>query len=101
MGVAAVPYVRPDTDASSHVMEEQVLTVNKSYIERMLGSVELAINSDDALDDPLDDDGSLKEQLDHLPVICRFQYGPVGNVIVNEFDSLLNQYREILGRPGK
>jgi len=100
--VAAVPYVRPDAGARSHViaLEEQVLIVNKSYIESMLGSVELVTNSDGALDDPLDDDGSLKEQLDRLPAICRFQYGPVANVIINKFDSLLNQYREILGRLG-
>ena len=62
----------------------------------MLGSVEQIINSDGALDDPLMDDGSLKEQLDRLPVICRFQYGSVANKIINKFDSLLNQYRQLM-----
>jgi hypothetical protein len=33
----------------------------------MLDSVETVLRSDGALDDPLDDDGSLMEQLDQLP----------------------------------
>lgn len=96
--VAAVPYVRPDTGARGHVeaLEKQVLAVVDAYIESMLGSVEQIINSDGALDDPLMDDGSLKEQLDRLPVICRFQYGSVANKIINKFDSLLNQYRQLM-----
>ena len=100
--VAAVPYVRPETGARDHVqaLEEEVLTVNKSYIESMLSSVEMVINSDGGLDDPLEDDGSLKEQLDRLPVICRFQYGPVASIILNKFDPLINQYRDLLGHLG-
>ena len=100
--VAAVPYVRPDAGARGHVqaLEKQVLTVVESYIDSMLGSVEMVMNSDGAFDDPLEDDGSLKEQLDRLPVICRFQYGPVGNKLLSKFDPLLNQYQEVLSHVG-
>jgi exportin-7 len=100
--VAAVPYVRPETGARGHVphLEKQVLLVTETYIESMLGSVEAVLRSDGALEDPLDDDGSLKEQLDRLPVICRFQYGTVANLILNKFDPLMNQYRDILGTLG-
>lgn len=96
--VAAVPYVRPETGARGHVphLEKQVMLVTETYIDSMLGSVETVIMSDGALDDPLDDEGSLKEQLDRLPVICRFQYGAVANTILNKFDPLLNQYRELV-----
>jgi len=96
--VAAVPYVRPDTGAHGHVeaLEKQVLTVVDAYIDSMLASVEQVINSDGALDDPLDDDGSLKEQLDRLPVICRFQYRNVASKILTRFDELLNQYHKIV-----
>ena len=71
--VAAVPYVRPDTGARGHVgaLEKRVLTVCKAYIESFRGSVEVVLKSDGGLEDPLDDDGSLCEQLDRLPVICR------------------------------
>ena len=96
--VAAVPYVRPETGAQGHVphLEKQVLLVIDTYIDCMLGSVETVLRSDGALDDPLDDDGSLKEQLDRLPVICRFQFGAVASSILNKFDPLMSQYREIL-----
>jgi len=100
--VAAVPYVRPDTGARGHVqaLEKQVLTVVEAYIESMLGSVETVLMSDGALEDPLEDDGSLKEQLDRLPVICRFQYGPVANIILTKFDPLLSSYREMMAHLG-
>jgi exportin-7 len=100
--VAAVPYVRPETGARGHVphLEKQVLLVTETYIEAMLGSVETVLRSDGAIEDPLDDEGSLKEQLDRLPVICRFQYGAVANMILNKFDPLLNQYREAVSSLG-
>ena len=100
--VAAVPYVRPETGARGHVqaLEKQVLTIVEAYVDSMCGSVEIVLQSDGALDNPLDDDGSLKEQLDRLPVICRFQYGPVANLLLQKFDPLLSAYREILGHLG-
>lgn len=100
--VAAVPYVRPDTGAQGHVeaLEKQVLTVVEAYIESMLGSVEQVINSEGLLDDPLSDEGSLKEQLERLPIICRFQYRNVASTIVSKFDGLLNQYRQALSHLG-
>eukprot|EP00429_Kryptoperidinium_foliaceum_P009915 CAMPEP_0176004324 /NCGR_PEP_ID=MMETSP0120_2-20121206/1634_1 /TAXON_ID=160619 /ORGANISM="Kryptoperidinium foliaceum, Strain CCMP 1326" /LENGTH=1115 /DNA_ID=CAMNT_0017337001 /DNA_START=172 /DNA_END=3520 /DNA_ORIENTATION=+ len=96
--VAAVPYVRPETGAQGHVqhLEKQVLTVVETYIE----IVEAVLRSDGALDDPLDDEGSLKEQMDRLPVICRFQYGPVAQMILGKFDPLLAQYQDLMGRMG-
>lgn len=100
--VAAVPYVRPETGARGHVqqLEKQVLMVVETYIESMLGSVETVLRSEGALDDPLDDEGSLKEQLDRLPVICRFQYGPIANILIQKFDPLLNTYRELMPQLG-
>mmetsp|Transcript_2983 Transcript_2983/g.6712 ORF Transcript_2983/g.6712 Transcript_2983/m.6712 type:complete len:1119 (+) Transcript_2983:545-3901(+) len=92
--VAAVPYVRPETGAQGHVqqLEKQVLRVVKTYIESMLGSVPTIIQSEGAIDDPLDDDGSLREQMDRLPVICRFQYKPVAEMIMTKFDPLFQDY---------
>jgi exportin-7 len=100
--VAAVPYVRPETGAQGHVqhLEKQVLLVVETYIESMLVSVEAVLRSDGALEDPLDDDGSLREQMDRLPVIARFQYGPVAQMILSKFDPLLAQYKDIVTRLG-
>lgn len=100
--VAAVPYVRPETGAQGHVqhLEKQVLLVIETYISSMLGSVEAVLRSDGALENPLDDEGSLQEQMDRLPVICRFQYTPVATMILNKFDPLLAQYRDLTARLG-
>lgn len=100
--VAAVPYVRPETGARGHVqaLEKQVITVVEAYVDSMLGSVETVLREEGALDDPLDDDGSLKEQLDRLPVICRFQYGPIANYILAKYDPLLAKYREMMNHLG-
>jgi exportin-7 len=100
--VAAIPYVRPEAGAQGHVphLEKQVLLVTETYIEGMVGSVETVLRSDGALDDPLDDDGSLKEQLDRLPVICRFQYGSVATLLLNKLDPVLSQYREVVATLG-
>jgi len=100
--VAAVPYVRPDAGARGHVpaLEEKVRVVCEAYVTSMLGSVESVIDSDGGLDNPLEDDGSLKEQLDRLPVVFRFQYAPLANILLTRFDPLLNEYRELVGRLG-
>mmetsp|Transcript_10850 Transcript_10850/g.16184 ORF Transcript_10850/g.16184 Transcript_10850/m.16184 type:complete len:1123 (-) Transcript_10850:312-3680(-) len=100
--VAAVPYVRPDTGAQGHsqALEKQVLKVVESYIDSMLGSVETVLRSDGALEDPLDDNGSLLEQLDRLPTICRYKYSPVANKIIGKFDPLISQYKEVISRIG-
>lgn len=100
--VAAIPYVRPEAGAQGHVahLEKQVLLVTETYIDSMVASVETVLRSDGALDDPLDDDGSLKEQLDRLPIICRFQYGSVATMIINKLDPLLIQYREVVASIG-
>eukprot|EP00569_Conticribra_weissflogii_P005356 CAMPEP_0171334280 /NCGR_PEP_ID=MMETSP0878-20121228/4563_1 /TAXON_ID=67004 /ORGANISM="Thalassiosira weissflogii, Strain CCMP1336" /LENGTH=1107 /DNA_ID=CAMNT_0011835351 /DNA_START=409 /DNA_END=3732 /DNA_ORIENTATION=+ len=97
--VAAVPYVRPDTGAKGHVqaLETHVLNVVECYIESMLGSVETVLRSEGALEDPLEDDGSLMEQMDRLPTICRFQYRSVTNIIIAKFDPLMDKYRELMG----
>eukprot|EP00986_Skeletonema_menzelii_P016965 scaffold16798_cov137-Skeletonema_menzelii.AAC.1 len=96
--VAAVPYVRPDSGAKGHVqaLENHVLNVIECYIEGMLGSVETVMRSEGALEDPLEDDGSLMEQMDRLPTICRFQYNSVATIILAKFDPLMEKYRELM-----
>lgn len=100
--VAAMPYVRAETGARGHVqhLKTQVLSVIQTYIDSMLKSSEAVLRSDGALEDPLDDDGSLREQLDRLPVICRFQYGPVATMILDKFDPLIIQYQNVVATLG-
>jgi exportin-7 len=96
--VAAVPYVRPEMGNKGHVdaLQGHVLNVVECYIESMLGSVETVLRSDGALEDPLEDDGSLMEQMDRLPTIARFQYSAVTNIILAKFDPILTKYQELM-----
>ena len=72
------------------------VTVFKAYIESFLGLVGVVLKSDGGLGDPLEDGGSLCEQLDRLLVICRFQYAVVAQLILTKFDALMGQYRTVL-----
>lgn len=96
--VAAVPYVRPDVGAKNHSqrLSECVQQVVQSYMKSMVDSVETVLLSDGALDDPLDDEGSLKEQLDRLPVIYRFEYSSFAQYALAIFDPILLQYEDTI-----
>ena len=58
--VSALPYLRPD--ASEGQMQAQILRrctmqVVEAYIQTMLGTVEVVVTSEGAVDDPLEDEG--------------------------------------------
>ena len=73
--VAAMPYLRAKEDPSdTELLRTCVLKVVESYIQTMLESVDIVAASDGAVEDPLDDEGSLKESMDRLPVIVRAHY---------------------------
>lgn len=109
--IAAIPYVpqQPSSTSSSssrnggssssgvnyrEKMQRCVLQVVQSYIKCMIESVEVVAHSDGSLDDPLDDEGSLKEQLERLPVICLFQYSSVASYLMSFLDPIMNAYQE-------
>ncbi|CAM9455170.1 unnamed protein product, partial [Phaeothamnion confervicola] len=96
--VAAVPYVRADAGAKNHSqrLQECILQVVQAYVRSMVDSVDVVALGDGAVDDPLDDEGSLKEQLDRLPIICRFQYDLVAQYVLSVFDPLLERYQQAL-----
>ena len=64
----------------------------------MLASVETVVNDLDGEDDPLDDDGSLKEQLEKLPTLCRFLYEGAGKMILDHFDTIKVRYQQLHSR---
>mmetsp|Transcript_992 Transcript_992/g.1252 ORF Transcript_992/g.1252 Transcript_992/m.1252 type:complete len:1105 (-) Transcript_992:236-3550(-) len=96
--VAAVPYVRPDAGARNHLqcLQTSVMSVVQAYIKAMIDSVEVVLMSDGTVDDPLEDEGSLREQLDRLPVVCRFQYESVAQFILTLFDPAMQHYQDVL-----
>ena len=95
--VAALPYLRADAVDSqrpSNSLRQCVLQVAESYITTMLDSVEIVVNSNGSIEDPLDDEGSLKEQMDRLPVIARLQYETVAQYLISQFEQSLSLYEQ-------
>ena len=46
------------------------------------------------IDDPLEDEGSLKEQMERLPVIARLQYDTVAQYLLTMFEQSLTMYEQ-------
>ncbi|KAH9161707.1 hypothetical protein LEN26_001316 [Aphanomyces euteiches] len=96
--VAALPYVRAERNgpASVNFLDQAIPQIIQSYVQSRLDSAS-QVSQDDSLEDPLEDEGSLSEQFDKLPTICHYNYRQVGEYILQVFDSLQNQYREVVG----
>ncbi len=95
--VAALPYLRADaTDSQrqSQTLRQCVLQVVESYIKTMLDSVDVVVASDGGIDDPLEDEGSLREQMERLPVIARLQYDTVAQYLLSMFEQALSMYEQ-------
>lgn len=96
--VAALPYLRndpaSDTQANSHVLRTCVTTVVQSYIQTMLNSVEVVVSMEGGVDDPLEDEGSLREALDRLPVIARLQYESIAQFLRASFEGLISEFEQ-------
>jgi exportin-7 len=114
--VAALPYVRTERSSSggsssnnnmnhggngaaSGVMSVTFLDnviprIVQSYVQSRLDSA-IQVSQDSTLDDPLEDEGSLAEQLDKLPTICHYNYRMIGDYLIQVFDSILAQYRDV------
>mmetsp|Transcript_22699 Transcript_22699/g.32592 ORF Transcript_22699/g.32592 Transcript_22699/m.32592 type:complete len:1112 (+) Transcript_22699:70-3405(+) len=100
--VAALPYLRADSMDSqrqSQTLRSCVLQVVESYIKTMLDSVDTVVASDGGIDDPLEDEGSLKEQMERLPVIARLQYETVAQYLLSMFEQSLTMYEQGISMP--
>ena len=97
--VAAIPYLRSeagDSQRQASLLRECVLRVVSSYINTMLDSVDTVVLSDGAVEDPLDDEGSLREQMDRLPGIARLQFDLVAQHLISIFEQTLSQYNQTI-----
>jgi exportin-7 len=101
--VAAIPYLRSeggDSQRQGQLLRDCVLRVVFAYINTMLESVDRVVRGDGGVDDPLDDEGSLKDQMDRLPVIARLQYDMVAQHLIAAFESTLSQYSQAVTMSG-
>lgn len=100
--VAALPYLRTDAPESQHqaqVLRQCTLQVVEQYIKTMLDSVDVVVASDGAVDDPLEDEGSLREQMDRLPTIARLQYETVAQYLAQTFEETVTMYQQCAAMP--
>lgn len=98
--VAALPYLRTDVGDSqrqAQVLRQCVLQVVESYIKTMLDSVDVVVASDGGIEDPLEDETSLREQMERLPVIARLQYDTVAQYLLQMFEQALGLYEQCAG----
>ncbi|RHY29255.1 hypothetical protein DYB32_005303 [Aphanomyces invadans] len=95
--VAALPYVRAERNgpASVSFLDQAIPRIVQSYVQSRLDSAQ-QVAQDDGLEDPLEDEGSLSEQFDKLPTICHYNYRQIGEYILQVFDSLHSQYRDVI-----
>ena len=101
--VAALPYLRSDGSEAQRqalMLKNCVSQVVRSYINTMLDSVLVVLESDGGIEDPLEDEGSLREQMDRLPVIARLEYESVAQHLMVTFEEGLSHYEHGLSLAG-
>ena len=97
--VAALPYLRPDANDGqlyAQILRQCVSQVVEAYIDTMLGSVEVVVDGDGDVDDPLEDEGALREQMDKLPTLIRLQFEEIAQYLLNIFESAMGLYEQAL-----
>ncbi|XP_026744136.1 exportin-7-B isoform X2 [Trichoplusia ni] len=93
--VASVPYVKA---SEPHLLESYAPGVTAAYIGSRLDSVACVVR--DGLEDPLDDVGTVQQQLEQLSVIGRCSYGKTCALLVAHFDRAAAAYsRETQPQP--
>ncbi|KAJ8705655.1 hypothetical protein PYW08_012701 [Mythimna loreyi] len=85
--VASVPYVKA---SEPHLLETYAPGVTAAYIGSRLDSVSCVLR--DGLEDPLDDVGTVQQQLEQLSVVGRCEYGKTCQLLVAHFDRAAAAY---------
>ncbi|CAB3261177.1 unnamed protein product [Arctia plantaginis] len=85
--VVSVPYVKA---SEPHLLESYAPGVTAAYIGSRLDSVQCVVGEN--LEDPLDDVGTVAQQLEQLSVIGRCSYGKTCALLVAHFDRAAAAY---------
>lgn len=89
--VMSLPYLKSDTSQLARFVPE----IMKTYITTRLDSVVRCVG-DSGADDPLDDEARLSEQLETIPILCRFKYTEIAQHMIPQLDQVLGQYIEVI-----
>ncbi|XP_026472261.1 exportin-7 isoform X1 [Ctenocephalides felis] len=92
--VASVPYVKA---TEPHLLDTYTPEVTNAYITSRLESVAVVVR--EGLEDPLDDLGMVRQQLEQLSIIGRCEYQKTCSLLVQLFDQSARTYQELLTNP--
>ncbi|XP_034838270.1 LOW QUALITY PROTEIN: exportin-7-B [Maniola hyperantus] len=85
--VASVPYVKA---SEPHLLDVYAPGVTAAYVASRLDSVAMIVR--EGLEDPLDEVGTLQQQLEQVSVIGRCEYGKTCQLLVAHFDRAAASY---------
>eukprot|EP00937_MAST-01D_sp_MAST-1D-sp2_P003680 g3680.t1 len=93
--VVAVPYVKPDLQGRSGLLDLYVPELLQAFVQSRLDAAATACASSQE-EELLDEEANLREQLERLPAICRYQYPQFGEYLLQLLDPMLQQYQDAL-----
>nr|XP_032525932.1 exportin-7 [Danaus plexippus plexippus] len=85
--VASVPYVKA---SEPHLLDVYAPGVTAAYVASRLDSVPVLVS--EGLEDPLDEVGTVQQQLEQVSVIGRCEYGKTCQLLVAHFDQAAAAY---------
>ncbi|XP_027043179.1 exportin-7-like [Pocillopora damicornis] len=89
--VASMPYVK---NTEPHLLVTYAPEVTKAYVTSRMASVEVVIR--DSAEDPLDDSGTVQQQLDQLSIFGRCDYEKTCQLLISLFDQSAQRYQELI-----
>lgn len=89
--VASIQFMK---EASPHLLDRYTPEITRAYIASRLDSV--AVVAAQGVEDPLDDLGTVQQQLEQLSVIGRCEYEKTCEILVSSFERTARTYQEIL-----
>ncbi|XP_046851290.1 exportin-7-like isoform X2 [Xenia sp. Carnegie-2017] len=79
--VSSTPYIK---STEPHLLETYTPEISKAFITSRVDSVQVVLQ--DRLEDPLDDVGTITQQLEQISTIGRFEYPKTCTVLISTFD---------------
>lgn len=90
--VASIQFMK---DAAPHLLDRYTPDITNAYITTRIESVAVVIRTP-GVEDPLDDIGTVQQQLEQLAVIGRCEYEKTCEMLVSLFDRTARTYQELL-----
>ncbi|CAB4007068.1 exportin-7 [Paramuricea clavata] len=92
--VCSTPYIK---STEPHLLETYTPEITKAYITSRIDSVQVVIR--DNIEDPLDDLGTVAQQLEQISTIGRFEYPKTCTLLISTFDQNAQSFEEAI-QPG-